>query len=63
MRDREVCGIVGALELRKRDAEVILPHEDVIPAIVADRLAMMATPRPTSSPSCSSTTATAPPTT
>jgi uncharacterized protein (DUF1015 family) len=36
-----VCGIVGALELRKRDSRVILPHEGVIPAIVADRLAMM----------------------
>ena len=40
--DREVCGLVGALELRRRDVDVVLPHEDVIPAIVADRLAMMA---------------------
>jgi uncharacterized protein (DUF1015 family) len=37
----QVCGIVGALELHKRDSRVILPHEGVIPAIVADRLAMV----------------------
>ena len=62
--DHAVCGLVGALELRQRDGEVVLPHEDVIPAIVADRLAMMASvARPTSSPSCWSTTAPAPPTT
>ena len=36
-----VCGLVGALDLRKRTREVVLPHEDVIPAIVADRLAMV----------------------
>lgn len=36
-----VCGLVGALELRNRDEGTILPHEDVIPDIVADRLAMM----------------------
>ncbi len=40
-----VCGLVGALELRKRDAGVVLPHEGVIPQIVADRLAMMASAR------------------
>ncbi len=40
-----ICGIVGALELRKRDTGVVLPHEDVIPEIVADRLAMMSTAR------------------
>jgi uncharacterized protein (DUF1015 family) len=39
--EHRVCGIVGALELRKRDSQVILPHEGVIPAIVADRLAMV----------------------
>ena len=39
--EHQVCGIVGALELRKRDSGVVLPHEGVIPAIVADRLAMM----------------------
>ena len=39
--EHHVCGLVGALELRKRDSGVVLPHEDVIPAIVADRLAMM----------------------
>lgn len=39
--DHRVCGIVGALELRKRDSKVVLPHEGVIPAIVADRLAMV----------------------
>jgi uncharacterized protein (DUF1015 family) len=43
--EREVCGLVGALELRRRDADVVLPHEDVIPAIVADRLAMMVNAR------------------
>lgn len=36
-----VCGLVGALELRDQDEQVVLPHEDVIEAIVADRLAMM----------------------
>ncbi|HEU0129212.1 MAG TPA: DUF1015 domain-containing protein, partial [Pseudonocardiaceae bacterium] len=36
-----VCGVVGALELRKRTERTILPHEDVIPDIVSDRLAMM----------------------
>lgn len=37
-----VCGLVGALDLRKREEHVVLPHEDVISGIVADRLAMMA---------------------
>jgi uncharacterized protein (DUF1015 family) len=36
-----VCGLVGALDLRQPREHVVLPHEDVIPAIVADRLAMM----------------------
>jgi uncharacterized protein (DUF1015 family) len=36
-----VCGLVGALDLRQPEEHVVLPHEDVIPAIVADRLAMM----------------------
>ncbi len=40
-----VCGIVGALELHPRDTGVVLPHEDVIPEIVADRLAMMSASR------------------
>lgn len=40
-----VCGIVGALDLRTRDTGVVLPHEDVIPGIVADRLAMMSASR------------------
>ncbi len=40
--ETQVCGMVGALELRKRDQHVVLPHEDVIPEIVTDRLAMMA---------------------
>ncbi len=39
--EHQVCGVVGALELRKRDSGVVLPHEGVIPAIVADRLAMV----------------------
>ena len=34
------AGSIGALELGKRNRDMILPHEDVIPAIVADRLAM-----------------------
>ena len=36
-----VCGLVGALDLQPPDAGVVLPHEDVIAGIVADRLAMM----------------------
>ncbi len=40
-----VRGVVGALELHSRDAGVVLPHEDVIPEIVADRLAMMSASR------------------
>lgn len=36
-----ICGLIGALELRKRTERTILPHENVIPDIVADRLAMM----------------------
>ncbi len=38
---QSVCGLVGTLDLRKRSERVILPHEDVIEAIVADRLAML----------------------
>ena len=36
-----VCGLVGALDLHEPGDRVILPHEDVIEGIVADRLAMM----------------------
>lgn len=36
-----VCGLIGALELPPDGDRVVLPHEDVIPAIVADRLAMV----------------------
>lgn len=36
-----VCGLVGALELRDYSERVVLPHEDVIEGIVADRLAML----------------------
>lgn len=36
-----VCGVVGALDLHDVGDRVVLPHEDVMPAIVADRLAMM----------------------
>lgn len=36
-----VCGVVGALDLHNLGDRVVLPHEDVIPEIVADRLAMM----------------------
>jgi uncharacterized protein (DUF1015 family) len=41
--DHRVCGLVGALELRKRTDRAILPHEGVIREIVIDRLAMMST--------------------
>jgi uncharacterized protein (DUF1015 family) len=37
-----VCGVIGALELSQRGDHVVLPHEDVMEPIVADRLAMMA---------------------
>lgn len=40
-----VCGLVGALELRQPEERVVLPHEDVIPQVVADRLAMMSASR------------------
>lgn len=40
-----VYGMVGALELPKKRSTVVLPHEDVIPAIVADRLAMVVAAR------------------
>jgi uncharacterized protein (DUF1015 family) len=36
-----VCGVIGALELSPREDRVVLPHEDVMEPIVADRLAMM----------------------
>lgn len=36
-----VCGLVGALDLHEPEDGVVLPHEDVIAGIVADRLAMM----------------------
>lgn len=36
-----VCGLVGALELRDYGEGVVLPHEEVIDGIVADRLAML----------------------
>ncbi len=36
-----VCGLIGALQLPESSERVVLPHEDVIPAIVADRLAMV----------------------
>jgi len=39
--DLHVCGIVGALDLPTPGAGTVLPHEDVIAGIVADRLAMM----------------------
>jgi uncharacterized protein (DUF1015 family) len=34
-------GLLGALELREPAERVILPHEDVLPPLVADRLALM----------------------
>jgi uncharacterized protein (DUF1015 family) len=43
--DRAVCGLVGAVELHHALEQVILPHEDVIAGIVADRLAMMTASR------------------
>jgi uncharacterized protein (DUF1015 family) len=39
--DHAVCGLVGAVQLHSAQERVILPHEDVIAGIVADRLAMM----------------------
>jgi uncharacterized protein (DUF1015 family) len=36
-----VCGVVGAVELSSPEDRVVLPHEDVMEPIVADRLAMM----------------------
>lgn len=36
-----VCGVVGAIDLHAPSERVVLPHEDVMPEIVADRLAMM----------------------
>jgi uncharacterized protein (DUF1015 family) len=36
-----ISGIIGALELRDPAELTILPHENVVPDIVADRLAMM----------------------
>jgi uncharacterized protein (DUF1015 family) len=43
--DHRVCGLVGALELSKHNRRMILPHEDVDPAVVEDRLAMVAAAR------------------
>ena len=40
-RVETVCGIVGALELTPPADRVVLPHEDVMEPIIADRLAMM----------------------
>lgn len=34
-------GLIGALELRRPEERVILPHEDVMPGPVEDRLALM----------------------
>jgi uncharacterized protein (DUF1015 family) len=39
--DETVCGVIGALELTRREEHVVLPHEDVMEPIVADRLASM----------------------
>lgn len=38
---RPVRGLIGTLDLRRRQRGVVMPHEGVIPAIVADRLAMV----------------------
>jgi uncharacterized protein (DUF1015 family) len=40
--DHTVCGLVGALSLRPPRDRVILPHEEVTPWVVADRLEMLA---------------------
>jgi uncharacterized protein (DUF1015 family) len=34
-------GLIGALRLSEPDAGVVLPHEDVIPHVIADRAALM----------------------
>jgi uncharacterized protein (DUF1015 family) len=39
--DQTVWGVIGALELSPREHHVVLPHEDVMEPIVADRLASM----------------------
>jgi uncharacterized protein (DUF1015 family) len=44
-RDRVVCGLVGALALTSPRQRVILPHEDVRPWVVVDRLAMLSAMR------------------
>jgi uncharacterized protein (DUF1015 family) len=36
-------GVLGALGLRALDERVVLPHEDVLPAVVADRLELIRT--------------------
>ncbi|MGI8888717.1 MAG: DUF1015 family protein [Nocardioidaceae bacterium] len=36
-----MCGLIGAVGLREPQERVILPHEDVIEAIVEDRVAML----------------------
>ncbi|MEJ7743940.1 MAG: DUF1015 domain-containing protein [Nocardioidaceae bacterium] len=36
-----MCGLIGAIGLREPQERVILPHEDVIEAIVEDRVAML----------------------
>jgi uncharacterized protein (DUF1015 family) len=40
-----VCGVIGALDLTPPEDQVVLPHEDVMEPIVADRLAMMSAGR------------------
>jgi uncharacterized protein (DUF1015 family) len=39
--DHTVCGLVGAVSLRPSKDRVILPHEEVTPWVVADRLEML----------------------
>jgi uncharacterized protein (DUF1015 family) len=43
--EHRVCGLVGALDLNKHNRQMVLEHEDVIPAIVDDRLEMVAASR------------------
>lgn len=40
-----VCGLVGALDLDRRNRHMILPHESVVPEIVEDRVVMVSAAR------------------
>ena len=56
---RRLRGILGALTLSRPEWRVILPHEDVMPDPVEDRLALLTATRANLEPIFSSTTAVA----